>query len=430
MKRLDLFLLLVLTPLFLLATDLTDRLNKISSISSVEPLESTVFPEKYTVMFTQPLDWQNPSAGSFSHRVILMHRGFDRPTVIVTEGYGARYATHANYEEEIAKHLNANIVFVEHRYFLDSKPNPCNWDYLTVENAVCDLHDIRTLLAPLYGKKWLATGISKGGSTAMYYRAYFPDDVDVTVPYVGPMNTGVQDGRHEVFLSQKAGTPLQRKAIEDFQIEVLKRKPQLMPLFDKFVEDKGYRFKVENKIVFDYCVLEFSFSMWQWGTPVHRIPSTHASDSELFDFLVKIVDPDYFLVPEMNSTLSFYVQAAKELGYYGYDIVPFAEWLDVKSTKNYLSEIFLPKELEDVKYDGSANVKTLNFLKLNDVPMVFVYGECDPWSATGICDWLDFGSKQNMHLFVNPGGSHASRILTLPATQRDEAWQLIDNWMK
>lgn len=421
---------LLLIPAIMFASELTDRLAKIKTVASVTPLESAIFPEKYTVMFTQPLDWHNPKAGTFSHRVVLMHRGFDRPTVIITEGYGAAYATNPKYEEEIARHLNANIVFVEHRYFLESKPEPCNWDYLTVENSMYDLHDIRTLLGALYPKKWLATGISKGGSTTMYYRTWFPNDVDVSVPYVGPINTGVQDGRHEIFLRTMAGTALQRKAIQDFQIEVLKRKDRMMPLFDAFVKEKGYEFKVDNRIIFDYTVLEYSFSLWQWGDSVHKIPSLQGSDEELFSYLMAACDPGYFRVPEQNPTLSFYVQAAKELGYYGYDILPFTQWLDVKSTKNYMSELFLPKELENVQYDGTANTKTLNYLKENDVPMIFVYGESDPWSATGIGTWLDFSTKKNMHLFVDPCGSHKARIGTLPPTLKQQAWQLIDEWMK
>ena len=33
-----------------------------------------------------------------------------------------------------------HMVFVEYRYFLESTPNPCNWDYLTAENSAYDLH--------------------------------------------------------------------------------------------------------------------------------------------------------------------------------------------------------------------------------------------------------------------------------------------------
>lgn len=429
MKNFISITLLTLIPVLSFASELTDKLNKIKTIKSMTELKSDHYTEKYTVMFEQPVDWSDPKAGKFQHRVILMHRGFDRPTVMITEGYGASYALPAGFENEIAKHLNANLIFVEHRYFLESTPQPRNWKYLTVKNSMDDLHDIRTLLGEIYPRKWLATGISKGGSTTMYYRAFYPNDIDVSVPYVGPMNTGVQDGRHEIFL-QNVGTPLQRKAVRDFQIECLKRKTRLLPLFDKFCDEKGYLFKAENKIIFDYVVLEYAFSLWQWGNPVHKIPSLTASDSEIFDYLMAQCDPQYFAAPEQNSTLSFFVQAAKELGYYGYDILPFTEWLDVKSTKNYLSELFMPKELEDVKYDGTANIKTLNFLKENDVPMIFIYGENDPWSATGICQWLDFSTKKNMHLFVDPIGSHLSRIQTLPPTLRSEAWELIDNWMK
>ncbi|MCF0183069.1 MAG: aminopeptidase [Bacteroidaceae bacterium] len=423
-------LILLLLPLALCASELTDRLAKIKSITSVTELQSEIFAEKYSVSFSQPLDYSNPKAGSFNHRVVIMHRGFDRPTVMVTEGYEAAYALSPKYDEEIARHLNANIVFVEHRYFLESTPELRNWDYLTVENAMNDLHDIRTLLAPIYDKKWLATGISKGGSTTMYYRAYFPDDVDASVPYVGPMNTGVQDGRHEIFLRQSAGTPAQRAALREFQIALLKRKPALMPLFDSYIAEKGYKFKLESKYIYDYCVLEFPFAYWQWGKSVHKLPSIESDDETLFKFFVEECGPDYFCVPEQNRHLSFFVQAAKELGYYGYDIMPFTQWLDVKSTKNYLAEIFLPKELEDVKYDGTANTKTLNFIKDNDVTMLFVYGECDPWSATGTCDWLDCSQKKNMHMFIDPNGSHLSRIGTMPASMRERAWRIIDDWMK
>ena len=36
----------------------------------------------------------------------------------------------------------------------------------------------------------LATGISKGGQATMFYRSYFPDDVDISVPYVAPQHQG------------------------------------------------------------------------------------------------------------------------------------------------------------------------------------------------------------------------------------------------
>mgnify|MGYP000140501088 CR=1 FL=1 len=76
--------------------------------------------EKYVTYFTQPLDHRHPEKGSFRQRVIVSHVGFDRPTVIVTEGYGAAYALNPKYREELSELLDANMIFVEYRYFLES----------------------------------------------------------------------------------------------------------------------------------------------------------------------------------------------------------------------------------------------------------------------------------------------------------------------
>lgn len=48
--------------------------------------------------------------GSFRQRVIVSHVGFDRPTVIVTEGYGAAYALNPKYREELSELLDANMI--------------------------------------------------------------------------------------------------------------------------------------------------------------------------------------------------------------------------------------------------------------------------------------------------------------------------------
>lgn len=72
---------------------------------------------------TQPLDHRHPEKGSFRQRVIVGHVGYDRPTVIVTEGYGAGYALRPTYREELSELFDANMIFVEHRYFSNPLPN-------------------------------------------------------------------------------------------------------------------------------------------------------------------------------------------------------------------------------------------------------------------------------------------------------------------
>ena len=82
------------------------------------------FSEKYVTYFTQPLDHNRPELGTFRQRVVVSHVGFDRPTVIVTEGYGASYALSPRYREELSRMFNTNMIFVEYRYFLESTPEP------------------------------------------------------------------------------------------------------------------------------------------------------------------------------------------------------------------------------------------------------------------------------------------------------------------
>lgn len=419
-----LVLLLLLSPAGLSAqTDLQQRINGLSGITEAKPLETTQFAEKLLTYFTQPLDHRHPEKGSFRQRVIVSHVGFDRPTVLVTEGYGAAYALHLNYREELSKLFNANMIFVEHRYFLESTPKPCDWQYLTAENSAYDLHAVTTALKTLYPGKWIATGISKGGQTAMLYRVFFPDDVDVSVPYVAPLCYRAEDGRHEPFL-QQVGTAEERKRIEDFQLEVLKRKATLLPRFEQYCAEKKYVFRASMEEIYDYCVLEYSFTIWQWGTPVTDIPATSAADDEVYKHFLAIAEPGYFTKESSNT--SFFVQAARELGYYGYDIAPFKKYLSIKSTRGYLHRLMLPEDLVGLKFEKALSQKMVKFLKKNDPKMVFIYGQNDPWTAAGVT-WLE--GKQNIHVFVQPGGSHLARIGTLPEGMKQEAIALIQSWI-
>lgn len=407
-------------------TTLQEKLKTISLITEIKPLESKEFAEKYVTYFTQPLDHDRPELGSFRQRVIISHIGFDRPTVIVTEGYGAGYALSPRYREELSKMFNTNMVFVEYRYFLESTPNPRDWQYLTAESSADDLHAVRQALKDIYPNKWIATGISKGGQTAMLYRTFYPNDVDITVPYVGPLCYDVEDGRHEPFLRQ-VGTEDERRKIEDFQLEVLKRKSTLLPRFEKHCQEKKYEFNASIEEIYDYSVLEYSFAFWQWGTPVSTIPANNASDDEIYKHFMAISEPSYFAKGGGNE--SFFVQAARELGYYGYDIRPFKKYLSITSSKGYLKKLMLPDDAKDIKFDKTLSKKITKFLKKNDPKMIFVYGEIDPWSAAATT-WLNTDKKENVHIFVEPRGSHLARINTLPEEMKQKAISILKKWLE
>lgn len=414
------------------STEFMKNLCALPGVSEVKKLETTRFPEKYVLKIRQNLDTDNAEAGTFNQRVIVGYVGEDRPTVIVTEGYNADYAMSPSYIEELSDLFDANMVFCEYRYFGESMPKPTDWNFLTVENSLGDLHKVNTTFRKLFKGKWISTGISKGGQTTMFYRTYYPNDVDVSVSYVAPLNKSVEDGRHEPFLRDEVGTKKERKAVHNAQLEMFKRKSSLVEMLEKKVKADGLNFNLPLDEIFDYELMEYPFAFWQWGTPVSEIPSSKDSDEVWFEHLMKVSGPDYFSVP--GRYLSFNMQALRELGYYGYEIDPdFKKYCSISSTKDYLRRLMIPEsmgEWRNVSFDPTLYNKTVEYLKNNDPKHIFIYGEIDPWTASGVAGWLDCSGKQNMRVYVQPRGSHKARIGNMPEDMKAEIMERLNGWLK
>ena len=210
--------------------------------------------------------------------------------------------------------------------------------------------------------------------------------------------------------------------------ELMKRKNELMPLFHDFCTKRNYHFYLSEEDIYDYCVLEYPFALWQWGTPVNTIPALDADNQTWFNSLVEIADPDYFSYP--NKFMPFDVQAARELGYYGYSLKPIKKWASVKSTKGYLKEIMLPDSLRHYDFDPTLYKRTVNYLRKSDPTHIFIYGEIDPWSASGVCTWLSCKNKKNMRIYVQPRGSHKARIYNMPNDMRLDIMDRLTKWLK
>jgi hypothetical protein len=425
MKKLQLLFVSLLIS-FVSVAQLYEFLNNQTEIKAIEKITGNdFFNETFEIMVRQPLDHSDTTKGFFLQRVFVADKGKENAVLLITEGYGAGYAANPRYINELSPMLNSNQICVEHRYFGESWPSLINWDFLTVTNAEGDHHAIVELFKKYYSGKWINTGISKGGQTAVYHRAFYPDDVDVTVAYVAPLNFGVEDGRHEPFIKNKPGTANDRQRILDFQIRILKNREVLVPKLVEFSKEKGFEYRVSFDEIFDYTVLEFPFAFWQWGKSPSEIPDEHAGLDECFDYLMNVPGPSYFSISGMETNKSFFVQAARELGYYGYDTKPLRKYLSIKSSKNYLSKIFLPDGLK-IKYEKSTAKQVKRFIKTTDSEILFIYGEYDPWSASG----FEVTRKDNLLKIVKPGGSHSTHINNLPADQRKQVKEKLEEWLE
>ena len=198
-----------------------------------------------------------------------------------------------------------------------------------------------------------------------------------------------------------------------------------MPLFEQLCKEKNYNFRVGASEIYDYCILEFAFSFWQWGRPADEIPASTATNQDFFNYLIKICPPDYFDINSGKSTFPFFIQALKQLGYYGYNPKPFKGLMELTDTKGYILKLFMPPS-DRFTYDPSMSLLVKRYLKKEAEKILLIYGGNDPWIASAA---EAHGNKKILKV-AQPGGSHRTRIGTLPETQRKLVMETLEKWLK
>jgi len=308
------------------------------------------FESAYELKIKQPIDHNNPEQGYFYQRVFLSHKSFDAPAALITNGYGRP----TNRITEVAKITGANQINVEHRYFLESCPDTLNFDYLNFEQVTADLHHITTLFKQLYHGKWISTGISKGGTTTIFYRYFYPDDVDVSIPYVAPVNHSDEDRRIYEFFD-KVGTKECRAALKSYQLKMLREADQMKSYLKWYAKGQGLEFNYLNiDEAYEYALLEYPFSFWQWGTACDKIPTAEAPVDTLIQHFIDVVGLEFYSDNSMESYASHYFQSAEEMGYYGFEIEEFSGLIKHLDTDKNPSAIFTPDKM-DVKFDDQSD---------------------------------------------------------------------------
>jgi hypothetical protein len=387
---------------------LENKLKQISGLSFKKISKPGDQYLKYELSIRQPLDHFLEDGKFFSQRVILTHKNFDSSTIMETQGYWL-------YERrnEIEKIFNANNLNIEYRYYGKSIPDSADWKYLTVEQASADLHYINAVFRKIYTGKWISTGTSKGGQACLFYKYFYPGDVDVTIPYVAPVNRSVQDTRIYDFLDT-IGTDSCRKKIYDLQLFLLNHEKESIELLKKNHSALSYNYVGGIGPAFEYNVLEFPFSFWSNALSCEFIPDTGAVEDAL-TYLEKTVAINFWSDEVINKFSANYYQSATQTGYYGYNILPFKKHLNY--FKENPSAIFPPKGLE-INYTDCALTKSLKtWLEEKGNNIIYIYGALDTWSACRV----NVSSKVNSKSFLIPEAGHKlARLLAMPDKMREE----------
>lgn len=365
--------------------------------------------EKYAVTVTQPVDHKDAGSPTFTQRVILTHAGVDRPTVIQTQGYNV-----SDGDNEIVQILDGNSINVEHRYFNESTPDDKDWRFLTLQQATADLHKIRTIFGEFYTDKWVATGISKGGTTTIYYEYFYPDDTDASIAYVAPISSSMEDKRIYKFLDT-IGTAECRKKITKYQKFMFKNKEKVLDRLKWFVKGKGLTFSYLDGLeaAYEFAVLEYPFSIWQWGTPCEDIPVGKDLDAAI-DHLMTVVGLDFYDDKTMDFFAAHYYQSSTQLGYYGFETYKWGRYLD-QVGKNP-SASFYPKD-SNPTYDPSLAKSVKKWLEKDGNNILYINGLMDTWSACRVIP----SNRVNSTAYNLPRASHGdARIKNMePSMQQD-----------
>lgn len=402
-------------------TDLEKKLFSLPDVTFTKTTARDGIEATYVLYVRQPVDHQHPGKGHFWQRVYLQHNGFDRPTTIVTHGYNVPKDT----RYEIAELLQGNQLLVEHRYFGESLPDTLDYTYLTIAQAAADYHHIRELFRAIYPGKWVSTGISKGGQTTIFYRYFYPDDVDVSFPLVAPINLSIEDPRIYTFLDT-VGTDACRKALLDVQTYLLRHREEILPRARWFAKGANLEFTYLNfEQALEYTILEYPFSFWQWGSSCDEIPELEVGIDSLLSHVLKISDLGFFSDRDILGYASHYYQAGRELGYYGYQTKPFKGLLKALPTDQNPSAVFMPGHMP-VQFNGTLTTKVYDWTQTTGEHIIYLCGSSDTWSATGVPK----SDKVDSAWFFLPATDHrAARVKTLSPPERQRFVDTLERWL-
>ena len=400
-----------------------EKLASIPIISKIEKRDLVShFDEHYEIWFEQPIDHNDPSKGTFEQRVLLGFEKEPKPVFVELEGYGI-FSEKAG---ELASHYRANQLTIEHRYSNNSRPKFIDWNTLTVENAAKDqsiiINAIRNALFP--DAKFITTGISKGCQTTMAHRRFFPNNVDASVCYVGPLNLEREDPRVYSFL-KNVGTKMERDKVRAFQELCFENRDALLNIMKNEAKQKGltWEFGVDNAL--DYTILEYSFAYWQWGINSASIPSNGVSANTIYEHLIDVVGYGFFETSSVEDLQPYFWSALTEQGIYGYETAPFKEYLNTEEVYKFdwafpdnISKAYNLKPMQEIK----------SFLDTDAQKMIFIYGEYDAWSSTAV-ELNQSAASREMYKFVRPKGDHRTRIKSFSQDTKAKIYNIIDAWI-
>jgi hypothetical protein len=401
--------------------DIGRALGRISGIkvTSVQPAGYTGYQE-IDFTFSQPLDHNGTTSRRFDQRGFMLHRTVSAPVIFETEGYELPDSPQF---DELTPLVAGNQIHLEHRFFHDN-PHPQtndDWQFLTIAQAAADHHAFVQALKSLYKGKWINTGASKGGETAIFHRRFYPGDVDATVAYVAPFTLGLDDTRFPPFVASR-GTPTCRAAVTAAMRRVLQNRTTFDGILSSVAASQGLLFTLYTPDqALEYAVQGIPFTLWQYfdETACDNAPVAATDDTDTFSWIANVGVLLFYDDADVRYFGPYDYQVDTQLGGPGEDDSAIADLLVHQSDP----DPSLPLDLA-TPFDARAMPDVLAWIASAGNHLLFIYGENDPWTAGQAA----LGSGDNA-LYIAPGGNHDSTIGALSDADRAAAAAKLSDWL-
>ena len=405
-----------------ISVDILSKLRELEGIVVTELQSTNSQIRVFQIDMNQPLDHNYPGGQSFTQRVYLHHVDESKPVVILTSGYIVSSTVFL----ELAEIIGCNFLAVSQRFFADSRPDPLDWRYLTSAQASADYHEVVTLFKQIYNTKWISTGESKSGISALLHRFFYPNDVDATVAYCVPLRLSLADWRYHPFLAS-LGTAEDRDRIHAFLRRLLENRGLMIDLFLSWFPENGLTLVegVDPGRLFESFINDYEYNFWLTGwMDSTEIPGENASAEEMFDHLSELasfrnVDESEF----MDFTRIPMYQGCTELGQRDYDISHIEDLL--LYGKPDFSDLLVDIFGIEVTYNPALIQNLLNWINTNGNNIIFIYGANDPCTATAV----ELSGQTNAVKIIVPDAHHDVRIRNLSAADREQVISALEEWL-
>lgn len=404
--------------------DFRSRLEAIPGITVVAEKAEAAPYRFFELTYKQPVDHRDPAAGMFNQRLTLLHRDTTAPMVLYTTGY---FVPQQAFRSEPTQLVAGNQIAIEQRFFSPSRPDPADWSKLTIWQGASDHHRIVEALKPLYTAKWISAGVSGGGMASIYHRRFYPADVAGTVAYGAPNDVqDAEDSAYDRFLETVGTDPACRTALNNVQIEALRRRTDLVARYDAWARENAMTFTIVRGVdrAFEFMVNNAVWAFWQYSGQGQcaAVPSTSASSEEIFAWLTNVFGLESNTDEFLTAYAPYFFKAASELGY-PTPAVPHLAALQRYRGQD-VAAAYVPSDLHP-RFRPEAMPDIDGWVKRSGRDLLFVYGQDDPWAAEPFR--LAPGTPGSAS-FTVPRGNHTARIKDLRPAETDAAKQMVRRW--